>query len=554
MAAPASWQESAPLIAALGNPACYPHPVTRIDVLETHISWIILTGGNAYKIKKPVNLGFLDFSTLEARRHCCEEELRLNRRLAPSAYEAVVPVTGSTGSPRLYGQGAAIEYAVKMREFPQSALASQMLARGALGETHIDALAARIAAFHHETGVAARGCPYGTPEAVIAAARENFTQLARLIPKADDQGQIAELRAWTENEYQTHWALFAERHAEGWVRECHGDLHLNNIVMLDGMLTPFDCIEFDPALRWIDVMSEVAFLVMDLMDRRRPDLAWRFVNAYLEAGDALETYTSIGVLRFYVVYRSLVRAKVHALRASQEGNTTAGRERLMAASRGYMRLAQCCAHARQPAIILMHGLSGSGKSMLAQALAEDIGAIRLRSDIERKRLGGLSPLARSNSKLDSGIYAAELTLTTYHRLLDLTRAITSAGYAVVVDATFLKRWQRTLFRREARVRGLPIAIVGTTASEATLRARIMTRLASGTDASEANAAVLTHQLAQFEPLAADEQATALCIDTAQGDKKTIQRNASHALSALLAADGTRSGAVSAPASAHLDSP
>jgi aminoglycoside phosphotransferase family enzyme/predicted kinase len=536
MAAPLLTQGSAlsgvALIAALRDPLRYAHPVTRIDVLETHISWVILTGQYTYKIKKPVNLGFLDFTTLAARRRYCDEELRLNRRLAPALYESVVSITGSAENPSVEGKGTAIEYAVKMREFPQTALASNLLADGTLGAADIDALAARIAAFHAHTGVAAQGCPYGTPEAVMAPARDNFTQLDRLLPDPADQARIAELRTWTQNEYTARWTQLGDRHTQGCVRECHGDLHLGNIVMLDGALTPFDCIEFDPALRWIDVMSEIAFLVMDLTDRARTDFASRFLNAYLQAsGD----FAGLGTLRFYRVYRALVRAKIHALRAAQAGCTPAQRERLCAASRGYVELARRCAQDSRPAIILMHGLSGSGKSVLAQSLAEEIGAIRLRSDVERKRISGLTPLARSDSSLASGLYSTERTRLTYHRLLDLARLTANAGYPVIIDATFLQHSQRDLFRRDAAARGVPFVIVDVTAPVATLRARIAARLAAGGDASEADPAVLTHQLAQDEALTNEESSAVLRIDSGLADVETIQREAGVALRSRLAA-------------------
>jgi len=539
MASTAVLEGSAPLIAALCSPECYTHPVRRIEVLETHISWIILTGQYAYKIKKPVNLGFLDFSTLEARRRYCEEELRLNRRFAPSLYETVVKITGSADHPRVGGEGApldgngtAIEYAVKMREFPQGVLASRLLADGVLSGAHIDALAARIAAFHAATGVAARGSSHGAPEAVITPARENFLQLGSLLPDAADQARIAELRAWTEREYNARWSLFVARQAQGCVRECHGDLHLGNIVMLDGQLTPFDCIEFNPALRWIDVMNEVAFLVMDLMDRGHADFAYRFLNAYLGVSGG---YAGLDVLRFYLVYRALVRAKVHGLRAAQDSISANERGRLLGASRGYVELAQHCARGACPAIILMHGMSGSGKSMIAQALAENTGAIRLRSDVERKRLSGLEPLARSGSTLASGIYTADLTLATYNRLLDLARMATIAGYVAVVDATFLKRWQRDLFRHQAHVRGIPFVIVDVTAPEAVLRTRIVARNTAGDDASEADQAVLAHQLAQREALTGEESAVVLQVDSSRADVQATLHEACEALRARLAA-------------------
>ena len=562
----------AAIIAALRDPACYPHPVARIEVLETHISWVILTGRYAYKLKKPVNLGFLDFSTLEARRHYCEEELRLNRRSAPSLYETVVKITGSANNPRIGGDGAAIEYAVKMREFPQSALASRLLEAGALTAAHIDALATRIAAFHAQTGVAACGCPDGSPEAVIAPAHDNFTALATLLPDAADQARICALRIWTDQEFHARWTRFGARQTAGHVRECHGDLHLGNIVMLDGELTPFDCIEFNPALRWIDVMSEVAFLVMDLIDCGRTDFANRFLNAYLEAGGG---YEGLDLLHFYWVYRALVRAKVHALRAAQDGIAAAERARLLGASRDYLELAQDCtggggsttsntskSYVTRPPIILMHGVSGSGKSVIAQALAEYTGAIRLRSDVERKRLCGLAAHARScivtsarsgivtsaRSSIvtptrssfappapDAGIYAAELTLATYQRLLDLARGVINAGYAAVVDATFLKGWQRELFRRYANAKGIPFVIIDVTAPEAVLRARIAARLAAGNDASEADQAVLTQQLAHNDALTAEESSAVLRFDTARTDAEATLMATCAALRARLAA-------------------
>ncbi len=512
--------ESAPLIAALRSPACYTHPVKHIEVLETHISWVILTGEHAYKIKKPVNLGFLDFSTLEERRRCCVEELRLNRQFAPALYEAVVKITGSPDDPRIGGDGAAIEYAVKMREFPQSALASRLLTGGAITDAQIDALGLRIAEFHAGAGVSARGSPYGTPEAVINPVRENLIQLKRLLPETADQARLHELHIWIEREYDALRTKFTARQAEGRVRACHGDLHLGNIVMLDGQLTPFDCIEFNPALRWIDVMNETAFLVMDLTDRGRTDFAYRFLNAYLEAtGD----YAGLEILPFYLVYRAMVRAKVHGLRAMQDGVAAAERTRLLDVSRSYVELAQRCAYdmrGERPAFILMHGVSGSGKSAAARALAGRIGAIRLRSDIERKRLNGLAPLMPSGSKLASGIYTPDLTLATYGRLLDLARMAVKAGHAVIIDAAFLKRWQRDLFRRTAQASGIPFVIVNVTAPEPMLRARIAARAAAGGDPSEASQAVLTRQLARADVLTADELPGTLRIDTSHADAES----------------------------------
>lgn len=512
-----------------------------VRLVETHISWVLLARRYAYKIKKAVDLGFLDFSSLEARHFYCEEEIRLNRRLAPWLYLDVISVGGSAENPVL-GAQPALEYAVRMRRFAASKQLDRLAASNKISPQHIDSLAATIARFHNDLPAAEVNSSFGTADAVRLAAEQNFEHLQLLLTEHADLDRLKSLRQASDSEYAACRSLFGQRLKQGYVRECHGDLHLGNIVMLDGELTPFDCIEFNPALRWIDVMSEVAFLTMDLMDRGRADIANRFLNAYLEAsGD----YDGLDVLRFYGVYRAMVRAKVHALRATQDDIAAAERARLLVTSRGYVELAQACAlgtygvHGTQsarPPIILMHGLSGSGKSIIAQALAEYTGAIRLRSDIERKRLNSLAPLARSGAALASDIYAKERTLATYQRLLDLARGVTNAGYAAVVDATFLQRSQRDLFRQQAKAQRIPFVIVDVTAPEALLRTRIHARLAASTDASEADQAVLTHQLARREALSSDESSAVLRVDTSGTHAQATLLAACEALRERLAAE------------------
>src|SRR6266545_479060 len=308
-------------IAALRDPACYPHPAEPVELIETHISWVFLAGEYAYKVKKPVDLGFLDFSTLQARRFYCEEELRLNRRTAPELYLGVVPITAGAAGPRLGGTGEPIEYALKMRRFPQEALADSAAKRGELGAHQIAAIAAAIAAFHAVIPAAPEGSAFGAPEHVAAPALANFGQLRKLDADPGDAARLERLRAWTESEGSRLREVFAGRKRGGFVRECHGDLHLRNIVFLEGRPLPFDCIEFDPELRWIDVASEVAFLAMDLLEHGLEAAAWRFLNAYFETtGD----YAGVRVLRYYLVYRAMVRAKIACIRARQPGTAARG--------------------------------------------------------------------------------------------------------------------------------------------------------------------------------------------------------------------------------------
>jgi uncharacterized protein len=494
-------QEQTRLLAALAQPARFGPDCEHVTALETHISYVLLTGRYAYKFKKAVDFGFLDFTTLAARRHFCEEELRLNRRLAPALYLEVVPVTGSLDAPVVGGNGPALEYAVKMREFPQDALASRILARGELEPAAIDALAEQVARFHGAIEVAAPGAGFGAPEAILRAAMDNCNMIRPLLDDPAERAEIDALAAWTGREHAARRGAFLRRIEEGFVRECHGDLHLGNIARIDGKLTIFDCIEFSPALRWIDVMSEAAFTTMDLEDRGRADLGHRFLDAYLaRTGD----YGGLAVLRFYLVYRALVRAKIARLRAAQ---LAPGEPRgaIDTEYRGYVDLARAYAREPRAAIIVAHGLSGSGKTTLSQALLESLGAVRVRSDVERKRLHGLDFLERDRSGIERGLYAGAATDATYRRLVALTREIVAAGFVAIVDAAFLKRAQRDLFGDLAAEVGVPFVIVDFAAGEATLRERVARRAAENSDVSDAGLAVLDHQLRTHEPLAADEE-------------------------------------------------
>lgn len=474
----------------------------RVEILETHISSVLLTGRHAYKLKKPVDLGFLDFTTLGARRHFCEQELRLNRRLAPTLYLDVVAITGSVDAPVVDGTGEAIDYAVRMREFPQDALLSRVLARGELRPADVDALAGDVARFHAAIDVAPALSPFGSPETIAAYARRNFIMEDGSSAGASGRRVLASLARWTEDELALRAPAMRRRKADGFVRECHGDLHLGNMASIDGHIVIFDCIEFNEELRWIDVMSEVAFAAMDLADRGRPDLARRFLNGYLEhTGD----YGGLSVLRFYLVYRAMVRAKVAQVRAAQLGADPKGAA-LRAESRGYVVQARRYARRGEPLLIVMHGFSGSGKTTLAQHLLERIDAIRIRTDVERKRMHGVASDRPSAKAGGNALYSPDATARTYEQVRDHAATALDAGFAAIADGTFLRRSQRDLLRRLAVERGVPFVIVDVTADTATLQARLARRARSATDASDADAAVLALQIRNDEPLGRDERA------------------------------------------------
>jgi uncharacterized protein len=496
------------LIRSLSDTALYGPSCTEVRVIETHISYVLLTGSFAYKIKKAVDLGFLDFTTLDARRFYCDRGLELNRRLAPTIYLEVVAITGTADTPRIGGDGPAIEYAVKMREFPQDALLTRVLARGELTAAHVDTLAATVAAFHTSSARAQSDSRFGSADKILELSVENFTEIEPLLEEDGDRGEAAALRRWTEREHASRSALFTERQRDGFIRECHGDLHLGNIAVVDGHVTIFDCIEFNDDMRWSDVMADVAFLVMDLRDRGRSDAAARFLNAYLEqTGD----YDGVQLLRYYVVYRAMVRAKVACMRASQTHEPEARLARI-AEYREYLKLATRSAESTPGGIVVTRGPTGSGKTRRSQALVELVGAIRIRTDVERKRLHRLTPQSRSGSPLNAGLYSAAETDRTYVHVGDLARTVAGAGYAVVVDGTFLLRPHRELFRALAVDLRVPFVIVDFVAPVEVLRTRVQERHQAGLDASEADTRVLEHQLQAAEPLAADERALTVTCD------------------------------------------
>jgi len=495
------------MIAALLDPGAYDHPVERVDCLETHISWILLTGSVAYKIKKPVNLGFVDFSTPERRRWFCQEELRLNRRLAPDLYLGLSPILGPPERATFRGSGPSLELAVRMRQFPQSALLAAVLERHGLTDAQLEGLADDLAAFHTAAAVAGPDDPYGEPEMVKAPAVANLEVLdaCGLVPKRD----VLALRHWTDDQFERLRPIFTGRRSQGRIRECHGDLHLGNMLLEGERLRVFDCLEFSPQLRWIDVVSDLAFLVMDLEHRNRPDLGAVLLNRWLgRCGD----YAGLLTWRWYVVYRSLVRAKVCALRLGQQGLGAEASVQLQRDLERYLLGASRATTSPTPALVITHGVSGSGKSHRARQLCRRQGWIHLRSDVERKRLFGLWGQGQS-PPLHGDPYRQEVSAMLYDEHLPAQAGrILAAGLTVVVDATFLRRGQRLRMEELARRRGVPFLILACLSSQEQARRRLVERQIHGDDPSDADGAVLEAQFRAVEPL--DGHELTHCLEVA----------------------------------------
>jgi len=535
--------ELAPLAGLLEADA-YPHPVDRVEGLTTHISQLFLAGDFAYKLKRPVALGFVDFSTLDRRRFYCEEELRLNRRLAPQLYLAVVPVVRQGDRVRIGGDGEVIDYAVQMRRFSQQALLSTYPLNAAL----IDRLAKRVAQFHSRLTPAPPDTDYGKPSAVLAPMLDNFPPLQSALAYCDDpEGKLKRcldrLERWTRKRFAYLRPVIEQRRQGGFIRECHGDMHRGNIVVLDEQPVMFDCLEFNPNLRWIDTMSEVAFLGMDLAESGEISFARRLLNQYLEvSGD----YAGLRLLRFYQVYRALVRAKVCAIQLMQGGPMPATEparlppfgalalgpigadhapscpsgltepERVAAKARAglshYLALAQTCTGHHRPKLFITHGLSGSGKTWIGNLLREHLPIIQIRSDIERKRLFG-QPARGHCPAQQAVLYSAVATDKTYQRLLGLARELIEAGFSVLVDATFLKREQRAPFLALAQTLNCPSRILVMQAPMHLLRERINARRLAGEDDSDADIDVLSLQISHREPLTESEHRQAVFLNS-----------------------------------------
>jgi predicted kinase len=378
-----------------------------------------------------------------------------------------------------------------------------MLAAGQLHARHLLAFAEMIAAQHQRAAAAATGASYGRPSAVIEPALENFSQLSLLVKGTDREAPLAELEQWTRTACEALQPVFRQRKDDGFIRECHGDVHLANMAWHDGQPLLFDCIEFNENFRWIDVVNDIAFLAMDLDDRGQTALAWIFLNRYLQdTGD----YQGVSLLNFYKTYRAMVRAKVTGLRLAQDDLDATERTRVEDLFQSYLDLARKYTLSDSATLFITHGLSGSGKSTFATQLANLVGCIHLRSDLERKRLHGLAATTDSASPVAGGIYSASAFAETYARLCDLAGAMLRSGQQVIVDATFIRGRQRRLFGRLAEELSVPLVILDFPLPAEELRRRIVQRAEAVTgDPSEANLEVLDYQLKEEEPLTAKEQ-------------------------------------------------
>ena len=477
-----------------------------VEVVETHISWVLLVDAMAYKVKKPVRLPFLDFGTLERRRQFCEEELRINRRTARALYLGISRITGTAAAPEIDGRGPTLEYAVRMRRFPAGSLLSDHAVAGDLRPSDVDRLAEHVAALHRGSLRALPPSDYGSPGLRGRAAQSALSGVETLLG-AQLPDEITRLRRWLCQQAAALSGIWNERQHGGWVREGHGDLHLANALLLDDDVCLFDAIEFDPALRWIDVVDDAAFAAMDLMASGHRGLGFRFLDRWLElVGD----YEGLPLWRYAMVYRALVRAHVSLLRLQQS-------QRLGGPTyKDYIELAlRLGGPGDRPGLLITHGLPGSGKSVVSGRLLERCGAIRCRSDVERKRMFDLAPLDDTRTLgTEHAPYGERATRQTYDRLMHIAQVALKADWSVIVDAAFLRRAERDRFASLARSLACSFTILDCQAPMPVLRQRVETRRAGKHDASEAGVEVLEQLVRCTEPLEEDEILHSIPVDTA----------------------------------------
>lgn len=497
------------LLQALQNPVLYKHPINYFKIIETHISYVLLTGEFAYKIKKPLSLGFLDFSTLEKRKLFCEKEFQLNRQFTDTIYLDILPICGSIDTPNLENQGDVIEYAIKMREFPQETLLTALLKRHALTHDMISQLAKIIANFHLKASVATN-TTLGTSQQIHKPVEQNFLQIRPLLSKEPDIQQLSRVERWANSQYQQHYDTLLQRKTQGFIRACHGDIHLENIIFYHDTLHIFDCIEFNEEFRWIDVISDISFLIMDLMEKNCEEYAHRLMNEYFEI---TKDYAGLKLLFYYVSYRAVVRAKVSLFRLQQAGLSASEKQTLLEMYKGCMALAEKYTNPPKPILYIMHGVSASGKSTLAKAFAIKSGAIQIRSDIERKHLFSEEDL--------ENIYSIQATEKTYAHLAYLSETIINAGFSVIVDAAFLKRSQRAVFEKLAQELKIPFVIISCQAPDHVLKKSLIARQQEKKDPSEATLDVLEMQLNTHEPLADIELEKTIVVKTHQDNEEKI---------------------------------
>jgi aminoglycoside phosphotransferase family enzyme/predicted kinase len=516
--------ELARLIELLSGASAYPHPAEKVEVRHTHISVVFLAGDYAYKVKKPVDLGFLDFSTLEKRCHFCEEEVRLNRRLAPTVYLGVVPVTRTATGLQMEGRGEVVEWAVKMERLPETATLEQRLQHGEVGPELMASLADKLAAFHAQADGGPHVSAFGRFDVVAGNARENFAQSFPQVGITLSRAVHDRLRILTEEALARLRPIIEARAGRGVPRDTHGDLHLDHVYLFPERAPPadlviIDCIEFNERFRYADPVADMAFLAMDLVYHGRKDLAELFTDSYFRAAGDGE---GRALLPFYKAYRAVVRGKVEGIELGEKEVPETERASALTRARAHWLLAlgELEAPGHRPCLILVGGLPGTGKSTLARGLAERAEACLIRSDIVRKELAGLSELASASFPFGEAIYAPAWNERTYAECRHRAEDLLFEGKRVIVDATFGEEKQRRALLEAASRLGVPAIFLLCQAGSEVVRKRLEGRRG---DASDANWSIYQRAAERWEEIGSGTRRALREIPTGGTEDEAISR-------------------------------
>jgi len=505
------------LLNKLRNPSLYDHPTVGFSIIETHISYVLLTGQYVYKFKKPLDLDFLNFSKLEDRLYYCQEEVRLNQKMAANIYLGVVKITGDLENPEINGDGPVIEYAVKMREFPQQFIFDHLLINQQISPHLIRETAHIIAEFHQNIAIGLADNPYGTYTQVQEPVIQNFQQIGDFLNDDSDIKELSLISDWAEAEHKKLKDIITHRKLNGFVRECHGDIHLGNIALMNEKPVIFDCIEFNDSFRWTDTIADIGFLVMDLEDKQKPELANQLINHYLHES---QDYQGLYMLRYYKSYRAVIRAKIALFQKNQEIKIS---EQLKCWQQ-YKNCMQLAAHycqVTQPLLLITHGLTATGKSSIAEYLVKKTGVIHINSDITRKKLTGQSLTSQNQTPTYQGIYSHEMTETVYNQLRETAQVILESGFSVIVDATFIKKKHRQRFKQLAVTHQVNFKIIHTIMDENKILEWLARRQQQTYQISEAREDIYQALKQNLEPLTDEEKADAIILDTL--DKHIVEK-------------------------------
>lgn len=485
------------VLKSLLKPDAYLEAVTSVELVQTHVSYIFLTDRYAYKIKKPVDFGFLNFSTIDRRRFYCNEEVRLNRRLCPDIYEGVVELRDTPTGAAFHGTGTIIDYAVKMKRLPADRMLDKLVDSGAVTSSTMRKVSCIIADFHLTAPTSPAIAEYGRLERIMFNWQENFEQVIpfeNLTLPAHDRELV---RSWVTTFAAEHENAFQQRVVDGFIRECDGDIHLENICLDDDAVHIFDCIEFNERFRCCDTVADIAFLLMDLDYHGRHDLSDDVIEEYLtRTGDQ----GLMALIDFYKIYRAFVRGKVESFRLNDSGINPDDQEIARKRATRYFRLIRGYIERRRlkPALFITCGLMGSGKSALTAQLAFELGISSFNSDETRKQMVGVPPESPVRHAFGEGLYDRQSTEATYTELLRQAENKLLKGSSVVIDASFMHKSQRTPFAMLSKRCAVPLIILHITCNEAENKRRLQERESAGKSVSDGRLELLTLQAAGFE--------------------------------------------------------